>query len=111
MLLLGAYPYLPADAEGDGPGTGPTAMVTTARAVRRAAQLRRRAAYSGPGSMEVYNDLVVGAYSWILDDDHLGSASAELEKLPVHWLKDWVLCLDVECEMRPRRCCIGCTAR
>ncbi|MFF7858778.1 hypothetical protein [Streptomyces sp. NPDC007904] len=100
MLLRGAYPYLPADAEGDGPGAGPTAMVTTARAVRRAARLRRRAASSGPGSMEVYNDLVVGRYSWIPDDDHPGPASAELEELPVHWLKDWVLCLDVECGMR-----------
>ncbi|MFD7957235.1 hypothetical protein ACFV4X_27560 [Streptomyces ardesiacus] len=47
-LLRGAYPYLPADAEGDGPGARPTAMVTTARAVRRAAQLGRRAAYRGP---------------------------------------------------------------
>ncbi|MFC9131331.1 hypothetical protein ACFT4A_31440 [Streptomyces sp. NPDC057099] len=45
--------------QGDGPGAKPTAMVTTARAVRRAAQLGRRAAYSGPDSMEVYNDLVV----------------------------------------------------
>lgn len=47
-LLRGAYPYLPADAEGDGPGARPTAMVTTAQAVRRAARLGRRAAYRGP---------------------------------------------------------------
>ncbi|MBP2055972.1 hypothetical protein J2Z21_008989 [Streptomyces griseochromogenes] len=99
-LLRGAYPYLPADAEGDGPGARPTAMVTTARAVRRAAQLGRRAAYSGPDSMEVYNDLVVGKYSWVPDDEHPGPAAAEMENLPVHWLKDWMLCLDVECGMR-----------
>ncbi|MFJ8158806.1 hypothetical protein [Streptomyces sp. NPDC094468] len=99
-LLRGAYPYLSVDAEGDGPGAGPTAMVTTARAVRRAAQLGRRAAYSGPDSMEVYNDLVVGKYSWVPDDEHPGPAAAEMENLPVHWLKDWMLCLDVECGMR-----------
>ncbi|MFD8609611.1 hypothetical protein [Streptomyces sp. NPDC059631] len=99
-LLRGAYPYLPADAERDGPGARPTAMVTTARAVRRAAQLGRRAAYSGPDSMEVYNDLVVGKYSWVPDDTHFGPAAAETEHLPVHWLKDWMLCLDVECGMR-----------
>ncbi|MEV5433172.1 hypothetical protein [Streptomyces sp. NPDC052701] len=99
-LLRRAYPYLPADAEGDGPGAGPSAMVTAARAVRRAAQLGRRAAYSGPDSMEVYNDLVVGKYSWVPDDDHPGPAAAEMENLPVHWLNDWMLCLDVECAMR-----------
>ncbi|MFD0449436.1 hypothetical protein ACFQ10_54970 [Streptomyces indonesiensis] len=99
-LLRGAYPYLPADAEGDGPGARPTATVTTARAVRRAAQLGRRAAYSGPDSMEVYNDLVVGKYSWVPDDAHPGPAAAEMENLPIHWLKDWMLCLDVECGMR-----------
>jgi hypothetical protein len=99
-LLRGAYPYLPADTEGDGPGARPTAMVTAARAVRRAAQLGRRAAYSGPDSMEVYNDLVVGKYSWVPDDEHPGPAAAEMEELPVHWLKDWMLCLDVECGVR-----------
>ncbi|WP_324790402.1 hypothetical protein [Streptomyces sp. H51] len=99
-LLRGAYPYLSVDAEGDGPGAGPTAMVTTARAVRRAARLGRRAAYSGPDSMEVYNDLVVGKYSWVPDDEHPGPAAAEMENLPVHWLRDWMLCLDVECGMR-----------
>ncbi|MFI7296912.1 hypothetical protein [Streptomyces sp. NPDC050121] len=99
-LLRGAYPYLPADAEGDGPGAMPTAMVTTARAVRRAAQLGRRATYSGPDSMEVYNDLVVGKYSWVPDDEHPGPAAAEMEHLPVHWLNDWMLCLDVECGTR-----------
>ncbi|MFH9044317.1 hypothetical protein ACH4FA_33975 [Streptomyces sp. NPDC017966] len=99
-LLRGAYPYLPADAEGDGPGARPTAMVTTARAVRRAAQLGRRGAYSGPDSTEVYNDLVVGTYSWVPDDDPPGPAAAEMENLPVHWLNDWTLCLDVECGMR-----------
>ncbi|KDN72962.1 hypothetical protein DF19_07215 [Streptomyces olindensis] len=88
-LLRGAYPYLPADAEGDGPSARPTAMVTTARAVRRADQLGRRAAYSGPDSMEVYNDLAVGKYSWVPDDEHPGPAAAEMEHLPVHWLKDW----------------------
>lgn len=99
-LLRGAYPYLPADAEADGPGARPTAMVTTARAVRRAAQLGRRAAYSGPDSMEVYNDLVVGKYSWVPDDAHPGPAAAEMEHLPVHWLEGWMLCLDVECGRR-----------
>lgn len=99
-LLRGAYPYLPVDAEGDGPGATPSAMVTTARAVRRAAQLGRRATHSGADSMEVYNDLDVGKYSWVPDDAHPGPAAAEMEKLPVHWLKDWMLCLDVECGMR-----------
>ena len=33
---------------------------TVAAWIRR---VRRRAAYSGPDSMEVYNDLVVGKYS------------------------------------------------
>ncbi|NEE23035.1 hypothetical protein G3M58_93370 [Streptomyces sp. SID7499] len=99
-LLRRAYLYLLADAEGDGPGAGPTAVVTAARAVRRAGQLGRRAAYSGPDSMEVYNDLVVGKYSWVPDDAHPGPAAAEIEHLPVHWLKDWMLCLDVECGMR-----------
>jgi hypothetical protein len=99
-LLRGAYPYLPADAEGDGPGARPMATVTTARAVRRAAQLGRRAAYSGPDSMEVYNDLAVGTYSWVPDDEHPGPAAAEMENLPVHWLNDWTLCLDVECGRR-----------
>jgi hypothetical protein len=37
-LLRGAYLDLPADAEGDGPGARPTAIVKAARAVRRAAQ-------------------------------------------------------------------------
>ncbi|PGH52266.1 hypothetical protein [Streptomyces sp. Ru87] len=59
-------------------------MVTTARAVQRAAQLGRRAAYSGPDSMEVYNNLVVGKYSWVPDDAHPGSAAAEMENLPAH---------------------------
>ncbi|MGW4349006.1 hypothetical protein ACWEL8_28590 [Streptomyces sp. NPDC004690] len=99
-MLRGAYPYLLADAEGDGPGARPTAMVTTARAVRRAAQLGRRAAYRRPDWMEVYNDLVVGKYSWVPDDAHPGPAAAEMENLPVHWLKDWTLCLDVECGIR-----------
>ncbi|MGW5788063.1 hypothetical protein ACWEWK_29235 [Streptomyces sp. NPDC003757] len=99
-LLRGAYPYLPADAEGDGPGVRPTAMVTAARAVRRAAPLGRRAAYRGPASVEVYNDLVVGTYSWVPDDAPPGPAAAEMENLPVHWLADWTLCLDVECGMR-----------
>ncbi|MFD0501718.1 hypothetical protein ACFQ0G_00025 [Streptomyces chiangmaiensis] len=49
----------------------------------------------------MYNDLVVGKYSWVPDDDHPGPAAAELEKLPIHWLKDWMLCLDVECRPRP----------
>ncbi|MFD7704151.1 hypothetical protein [Streptomyces caelestis] len=99
-LLRGAYPYLPTDAEGDGPGARPTATVTTARAARRAAQLGRRAAYSGPDSTEIYNDLVVGKYSWVPDDDPPGPAADEMENLPVHWLNDWTLCLDVECGMR-----------
>jgi hypothetical protein len=89
-LLRRACPYLPVDAEGAGPGAGPTAMVTTARAVRRVAQLGRRVAYSGPASMEVYSDLVIGKYSWVPDDAHPGPAAAEVEKLPVHWLKDWL---------------------
>ncbi|MYR74196.1 MULTISPECIES: hypothetical protein [unclassified Streptomyces] len=101
MLLRGAYPYLSADAACDGPGARPTAMVTTARAVRRVAQERRQSAYSGSAdSLEVYNDLVVGKYSWVPDDDHPGPAAAVLEKQPVHWLKDWVLCLDIECGPR-----------
>ncbi|MFF5826044.1 hypothetical protein ACFY8Q_31615 [[Kitasatospora] papulosa] len=101
MLLRGAYPYLSADAAGDGPWARPTAMVTTARAVRRVAQERRQSAYSGSDdSLEVYNDLVVGKYSWVPDDDHPGPAAAVLEKQPVHWLKDWVLCLDIECGPR-----------
>lgn len=83
-LLRGACPYLPADAERDGPGVKPMAMVTTARAVRRAARLGWRAAYSGPDSMEVYNDLVVGKYSWVPDDEHPGPAASEMEHLPVH---------------------------
>jgi hypothetical protein len=45
--------------------------------------------------------LVVGRYSWVPDDDHPGPASAELEEMPVNWLKDWTLCLDVECGPRP----------
>ncbi|MFF8931487.1 hypothetical protein ACF1AO_29945 [Streptomyces longwoodensis] len=99
-LLRGAYPYLPADAEGDGPDARPTALVTAARAVRRDAQRERRASYSGPDSIEVHNDLVVGKYSWVPDDEHPGPAAAEMEHLPVHWLKDWLLCLDIECGPR-----------
>ncbi|MFD0449431.1 hypothetical protein ACFQ10_54945 [Streptomyces indonesiensis] len=44
--------------------------------------------------------LVVGKYSWVPDDAHPGPAAAEMENLPIHWLKDWMLCLDVECGMR-----------
>ncbi|WP_093895604.1 hypothetical protein [Streptomyces sp. Ncost-T10-10d] len=100
-LLRGAYPYLPADAADDGAGARPTAMVTTARAVRRD-QRNQRVGYSGhDDSLEVYNDLVVGKYSWVPDDDHPGPAAAVLEKQPIHWLKDWVLCLDVERGSRP----------
>ncbi|OKH94361.1 hypothetical protein [Streptomyces uncialis] len=53
------------------------------------------------GSIARYDELVVGRYSWVPDDDAGGSASAELAELPVHWLKDWMLCLDVECGPRP----------
>ncbi|MGW3942835.1 hypothetical protein [Streptomyces phaeochromogenes] len=70
---------------------------TTATAT---AQLGRRAAYSEPDSMEVYNDLVVGKYNWVPDDAQPGPAAAEMENLPIHWLKDWMLCLDVECGIR-----------
>ncbi|MFE7049865.1 hypothetical protein ACFVAM_16055 [Streptomyces californicus] len=100
-LLRRACPYLPADADGDGAGAVPTAMVATARAVRRSERRGRRGAFAGTDSIAVYNDLVVGKYSWIPDDDHPGPASTELESLPVHWLKDWLLCLDVECGERP----------
>jgi len=100
-LLRSAYPYLPTDAERDGAGVQPTPLVTKARAARRNAQHTGRAASGELGSLEVYNDLVVGKYSWVPDDDHPGTASAELEGLPLHWLKDWTLCLDVECGPGP----------
>ncbi|MFH8736553.1 MULTISPECIES: hypothetical protein [unclassified Streptomyces] len=50
--------------------------------------------------MEVYNYLVVGKYSWVPDDAHPGPAAAEMENLLIHWLKDWMLCLDIECGLR-----------
>jgi hypothetical protein len=100
-LLRGAYPYLPADAERDGPGAQPTPLVTKARAARRSAQHTMRAAHSEPGSIERFNDLVVGKYSWVPDDDHPGTAAADLAQLPIHWLKDYTLCLDLECGPRP----------
>lgn len=60
----------------------------------------------GPGgggleSIERYNDLVVGAYIWVPDDDHPGAAAAELANLPFHWLREWTLWVGVECGSRP----------
>ncbi|WGD45130.1 hypothetical protein [Streptomyces cathayae] len=101
-LLRGAYPYLLADAEWDGAGAAPTPLVTKAGAVRRDAQRQSvRAGGGGLESVERYNDLVVGAYTWVSDDDHPGAAAAELADLPVHWLREWTLWVDVECGMRP----------
>lgn len=70
----------------------------------------------GPGgggleSIERYNDLVVGAYIWVPDDDHPGAAAAELANLPFHWLREWTLWVDVECGVGRIRCCTACTAR
>ncbi|MFI1415694.1 hypothetical protein ACH4Y0_38120 [Streptomyces sp. NPDC020707] len=53
---------------------------TTATAT---AQPGRRAAYSEPDSMEVYNDLVVGKYNWVPDDAQPGPATAEMDNLPI----------------------------
>ncbi|MBT2459997.1 hypothetical protein [Streptomyces sp. ISL-86] len=98
-LLRGAYPYLPADAELDVPKSEPTPLVKEARAERRSAQRPGRD-YGEFGSIARYNDLVVGAYIWVPDDDHPGTAATELAELPVHWLKDWTLWMDVECGER-----------
>ncbi|MFG2683959.1 hypothetical protein [Streptomyces sp. NPDC048392] len=110
-LLRGAYPYLPADAEGDGAGARPTAMVTTARAVWRAAQLGRRGAYSGPDSMEVYNDLVVGTYSWVPTTSTPAPQPPRWRTCPSTGPRTgrcaWTS--SAECVTRP--CCTGCTAR
>lgn len=101
-LLRGAYPYLPADGERDGVGALPTALVTKARAARRdARRLSGRAGGGGLESTERYNNVVVGAYTWVPDDDHPGAAAAELADLPLHWLQDWTLWVDVECGRRP----------
>ncbi|MGW8955925.1 hypothetical protein [Streptomyces sp. NPDC055709] len=100
-LLRVAYPYLPADIEPDGPGALPSPPVVKARAIRRSSRPAIGARYGEVNSIERYNQLVVGRCSWIPDDDHPGSASAELEKMHVSWLKDWLLCLDVECGPRP----------
>ncbi|MFE9400120.1 hypothetical protein [Streptomyces flavidovirens] len=101
-LLRDAYPYLAVDAEQDGAGAQPTPLVTKAREARRSARRPARAwAQSEPGSIDIYNDLVVGKYSWVSDDGQGGSAVAEMASLPIHWLKDWTLCLDVECGPRP----------
>ncbi|MFE2101662.1 hypothetical protein [Streptomyces sp. NPDC059468] len=100
-LLRGAYPYLPVDAVRDGAGAQPTSLVTKARAARRDARPPVRLGRGGLESIGRYNDLVVGAYTWIPDDDHPGTAAAELTELPIHWLKDWTLWVDVECGTRP----------
>ncbi|MET9509411.1 hypothetical protein ABZX62_13155 [Streptomyces flavidovirens] len=91
-LLPGAYPYLAAVAEQDCAGAQPTPLVTKAREARRSARRSARARARGePGSIDIYNDLVVGKYSWVPDDGQGGSAAAEMASLPVHWLKDWTL--------------------
>ncbi|MCZ1011923.1 hypothetical protein [Streptomyces lydicus] len=96
-LLRGAYPYLPTDAERDGADASPTPLMSKARAARRDS----RHGLDEARSMERYDELVVGRYSWVPDDTPGGDAAAELGQLPVHWLKDWTLCLDVECGPRP----------
>ncbi len=62
-----------------------------------------QALHSDPDPTARYNKLVVGKYSWVPDDHPGGTATAALR------LKDWPLCLDVECEPRPdtalRRLC------
>lgn len=76
--------------------------MTEARDTRRSARRAVRAwAQNELGSTERYNALVVGQYSWVPDDDPGGSAAEEMASLPIHWLKDWTLCLDVECGPRP----------
>ncbi|MFE2536284.1 hypothetical protein [Streptomyces sp. NPDC059371] len=100
-LLRGAYPYVPADAGSDGADPRPTALVVKARTGRRAARQRTRSGRGGPESIERYNELVAGTYVWVPDDDHSGFAAAELTGLPIHWLKDWTLWVDIECGRRP----------
>ncbi|MGW5482936.1 hypothetical protein [Streptomyces sp. NPDC004008] len=101
-LLRGAYPYLEVDAERDGAGAEPTSLVAKARAVRRDARPAMRAGRGGLDSIERYNDLVVGAYTWVPDDNHPGAAAAELAEVPIHWLGGWTLWMDVECGARPQ---------
>lgn len=95
------------------PGHGPTSFAVDAydrpavigapgrpTGVRRSP--KQEARYGrGLESIERYNDLVVGAYSRVPDDEHPGPASALLEELHVDWLKDWVLCLHIECGLGP----------
>ncbi|MEV5385702.1 hypothetical protein [Streptomyces sp. NPDC052721] len=100
-LLRGAYPYLEVDAERDGACAQPTSLVTKARAACRDTRPAVRAGRGGTGSIERYNDLVVGAYTWVPDDDHPGAAAAELAEVPIHWLGDWPLWVDVEWGRRP----------
>ncbi|MEW2290548.1 hypothetical protein [Streptomyces sp. NPDC047841] len=100
-LLRGAYPYLEVDAERDGACAQPTSLVTKARAARRDARPAMGAGRGGLDSIERYNDLVVGAYTWVPDHDHPGAAAAELAEVPIHWLGDWTLWVDVECGRRP----------
>ncbi|WP_031509606.1 hypothetical protein [Streptomyces megasporus] len=80
-------------------GAAPTPLVTRARAARRTAAV----AWSHGESdvIERFNALISGAYVWVPDDDRPGPAAARLAQLPVHWLADWTLCLDVECGPRP----------
>ncbi|MET8583594.1 hypothetical protein ABZX39_22390 [Streptomyces collinus] len=87
-LLRGAYPYVPADADRDGAAARPTDLVRKARAARRDARPSVGSGRGGFDSIGRYNDLVVGAYTWVPDDDHPGTAATELAELPIHWLKD-----------------------
>lgn len=100
-LQRGAYPYLATDTGQDGAGAQPTPLVTKARETRRSARRAVRAWAGEPDSIERYNALVVGQYSWVPDDSQGGTAAEEMASLPIHWLKDWTLCLDVECGSRP----------